>query len=171
MFGRGQPAGDVLWHPNVMPAHADSHRALLGQRTPTEVCRLGPLRVGSHLLQQPGDAGVAMLNTSPALARLLHPLWVLCPHPAPFPLLPSTRACGQRPDLNLLLAPTSTSRCQPRAGCPELLAGSPGSPCSVFAAGSVTSTPASAGSSSSWRGESTRAGTPGAAATPTTSSA
>lgn len=33
-----------------------------------------------------------------------HTPWVLCPHPAPLPLLPT---CGKRPDPNLLLAPTS----------------------------------------------------------------
>lgn len=32
----------------------------------------------------------------------------------------SSRTCGQRPDTNLFLAPTSVPRCQPRAGGPEL---------------------------------------------------
>lgn len=52
------------------------------------------------------------------LQMQFHTAWVLCPHPAPLPLLPT---CGQRPDPNLLLAPTSCPWCQLPAGCTELL--------------------------------------------------
>lgn len=143
----------ILRHPEVMLICVYNHRAS-GESEPR--WQAGPLEGGS--LPPTGAASQApeVVTLPGCSAHIQHRF------------LPS-QTCGQTPDPNLLLAPTS----MPGAGRPELLQEALAAldQFCFFAAGSVTSTPASAGSSSSWRGESTRAGTPGAAATPTTSSA
>uniref|UniRef100_A0A8U7NAC0 Uncharacterized protein n=1 Tax=Corvus moneduloides TaxID=1196302 RepID=A0A8U7NAC0_CORMO len=59
--------------------------------------------MGPRISPSPTAAGHAV-GVPPQHQMQFHTPWVLCPHPAPLPLLPT---CGQRRDPNLLLAPTS----------------------------------------------------------------
>ena len=100
-------ARGVLWHPSTTPTCVNNHRALGESEAPSQA---GPLGRGDPSTSHSWGMPALPCGQPPRhQTRLrIHRRFL------------SSRTCGQRPDPNLLLAPTSVPRCQPRAGGPEL---------------------------------------------------